>query len=437
MNSLFGRGFDSRRLHNSNMSDVQRIAFKISEMIVSATEEAARYRKDRVADYVPKLVIPKESSVDQRRYIKYKIWNLDKGKWDWAKDYEINKIPEAKRAKYLKETIQEYQRLLREGLQKSALQTKDQKEQALIRERAITLTISAAIEMGLKEKQSRKLRQIRNYENRAGIFLSWLKNRGYHRIPASSFKTEKIKEFVSFLRNVRNVAPRTINNYLLDLSTLMNVCVENEYLDKNFFPDVKKERVGIGKNWAYSVEQQKEILEHVRDHHPEYLMLIQFMYYTCARERELSLLKIEDIGKRHKDQIWFPEDNTKEIMERNIMIPKQLRIIIDDNKLDSYPGSWYVFSKNFRPGPEHYHSDNWGKRYGRMLRKISERYDLRHTLYSWKHTGVTALHLNGADLGAIQQHMGHRSPFSLIKYLKTLGLHLDKSIVDKFPDLPG
>lgn len=405
-------------------------------MIVSATQIATQNSNNYIADYVPRLVIPAIGSKDQRQYIKYKVWNRDQGKFVWAKDYEVNKIPESKREKFIKSRIQEYQLMLKEGMQKSPLQEKADLEMERIKENAVTITISKAIEYGLKEKQGMKLRQIRNYEHRSRIFLEWLNTTGYSRVPAYLFRSEKIKEFVSHLRNARNCAPRTINNYLLDLSTLMNVNVENELLDRNYFPDVKKDRVGIGKNWAYTVEQQKEILNHVREKHPEYLMLIQFMYYTCARERELSLMKIEDIGKRHPDQIWFPEDNTKEIMERNIMIPTQLKHVIEENKLLSLPGDWFVFSKNFRPGPEFYHSDNWGKRYGRMVRNISPDYDLRHTLYSWKHTGVTMLHMNGTELSAIQQHLGHRSPFSILKYLKTLGLHINRSIVDKFPDLP-
>ena len=183
------------------------------------------------------------------------------------------------------------------------------------------LTITQAIEMGIAEKRRMNLRQMNNYEQRSSIFKLWLKDVNYDRLPASMFKVEQIKNFVHYLRSKRGCSPRTINNYLNDLSTLINVCIENEILEENHFRRIKKERTGIGKNWAYTLEQQTEILEYVRESRPQYLMLLQFIYYTLARPKELSHLRIGDIGKRYANQIWFSEEVTKEIMDRNVFIP--------------------------------------------------------------------------------------------------------------------
>lgn len=432
-----GNGFDSRLGHLYNLSDYQKVACNMKGTKFAATPKAALNRDNCASEYEPKLVTPAAGSVDQRRYIKYRIWNQDKGKYVYAKDYEVNKVPERERNKFARARIQEIKNLLSQGFVKSPWGIKAEEEKRRYAERIKELTISSAIEIGLEEKKSLNLRQIHNYTHRSRIFIAWLKAMGYNNIPAYMFRVEKVKEFVSYLRNIRKCAPRTINNYLLDMSTLLNVCVENDLLERNYFPDVKKDRVGIGKNWSYSIEQQKEILQYIRVHKPHFLLLVQFIFYTCAREKELSYMKIEDIGKRHPDQIWFPEDHTKEIMERNVMIPVPLQKIIEENNLKSYPGHWYVFGKNFAPSPQQYSSKNWGTRYRENILEKIGGYDSRYTLYSWKHTGVTMLHINGAELSAIQQHVGHRSPYSLLKYLKTLGLHTNKSILEKFPSLPA
>jgi integrase len=281
------------------------------------------------------------------------------------------------------------------------------------------------------------LRQMSNYEQRSAIFKRWLKNANYDRLPADLFKVEQIKSFVHHLRSKRNCSPRTINNYLNDLSTLLNVSVENEILEHNYFTKVKKERTGVGKNWGYTPEQQAELLNYIKAEKPRYLMLVQFIYYTLARPKELSHLKIGDIGKRYPNQIWFGEEITKEFMERNVFIPDPLQKIIKDNKLHLLPKDWYVFGKGLKPGPERSDSKNWGQRYREaVLNSFDDKYSSNYTLYSWKHTGVISLIMAGVTPAAVQRQAGHRSPYSFQKYLKTLGLFPNDEILNDFPELP-
>lgn len=388
-----------------------------------------------VSDYIPKVVIPNPKSVDQRWYIKYKIWNADKGKFVWAKDYEVNKLPKPQRKIFAAKRISQIQTVLHQGHVKSKALQKASEEIKRIKEERATLTIAKAVELGLEEKQSLNLRQIKNYEHRAGIFIDWLTRNNYNKLPAELFRLEQIKLFVNYLRNTRECSPRTINNYLTDLSTLINVCVENELLDFNHFPKMRKERTGVGKNWAYTPPQQKEILSYVREHQPRFLMLIQFMYYTLARPKELSYMKVGDIGKRAYNQIWFAEAVTKEFMERNVTIPAPLNEIIEANKLLSYPKNWYVFGDNLAPGPDRLDSKRWGERFRTNVLDKLQGYDSRYTLYSWKHTGVVSLMMAGVSPAAIQRQAGHRSPYSFQKYLKTLGLFPNDEIINAYPKL--
>lgn len=389
-----------------------------------------------VPNYTPKLSIPNPESKDQRWFIKYKIWNTDKGEFVWAKDYEINNVPLPNRKAFAAKRIAAIQQLLAQGHVKSKSLKRAEEEYKRIKDQRQTLTIYKAVQLGLEEKQSLNLRQIANYEHRTKIFKNWLVSENYDRLPAELFRLEQIKAFVHYLRTKRKCSPRTINNYLTDLSTLINVCVENEILDVNYFPKARREKAGIGRNWAYTLEQQKEILEYVKAEKPRFYLLIQFMYYTLARPKDLSYLKIGDIGKRYPDQIWFSGEITKEFMERNVFIPDPLKKVIEDSGLMKLPKDWYVFSSKLEPGPKHYPSKKWGERFRSMVLDNLEGYDSRYTLYSWKHTGVVSLIMAGITPAAIQRQAGHRSPYSFQKYLKTLGLFPNDEILNKFPALP-
>jgi integrase len=424
------------RAHNESL-DYQEIVEQKRHMIVSATPQVTLKTESFMSNYEPRFVTPLPNSKDQRVYIKYKVWDQDKGKFVWAKDYDVNKEPEAKRQRFAKERIKLIKSHLAKGLVKSKSTIRAVEEITRIKEAKQSLTITQAIDIGMDEKRRMNLRQISNYEHRSAIFKRWLKNTNYDRLPAELFKVEQIKSFVHHLRSKRSCSPRTINNYLNDLSTLLNVSIENEILDHNHFTKIKKERTGIGKNWGYTPDQQLELLNYIKNEKPMYLMLVQFMYYTLARPKELSHLKVGDIGKRYPNQIWFGEEVTKEFMERNVFIPEALQKVILENKLHLMPKDWYVFSIDFKPGKERLHSRNWGQRFrDNVLNSFGEKYSSNYTLYSWKHTGVISLIMAGVTPAAVQRQAGHRSPYSFQKYLKTLGLFPNDEILNDFPLLP-
>ena len=401
------------------------------------TDKVTDSKGSIVSSYVPRMVIPKPSSKDQRVYIKFKVWNSDVGRFVWAKDFEVDGISPGERKKFLPQKVKEIQSLLFRGYQKGKSNFKAEEEIELIKDQKKTLTIFRAIEIGVEEKKGMKLRKFIHYEMHSRIFFRWLKAVGYANLPVDMFRMDHIKQFLHYLRNTRKCSPRTLNNYISILSACINICIENELVETNHFKKIKKEQTGLGRNWAYTVDQQSEILNFVKKEFPHFLLMIQFMYYTLARPVDLANMKIEDIGKRYPDQIHFPEHITKEMMERNIVIPNQLQILIDEAGLKNYPPNWYVFGENFLPTPKKYISKNWGTRYRQcILDKFGDKYKFNYTLYSWKHTGVVTLWNSGVPANLIQRQTGHRHQYSFEKYLKSLGLFDNQIIKNNFPGLP-
>jgi len=53
--------------------------------------------------------------------------------------------------------------------------------------------------------------------------------------------------------------------------------------------------------------------------------------------------------------------------------------------------------------------------------------DNRHTLYSWKHTGVVTAYNAGVDIKSIQRQCRHSAREMTCNYLKSLGLYDNKN----------
>ena len=95
---------------------------------------------------------------------------------------------------------------------------------------------------------------------------------------------------------------------------------------------------------------------------------------------------------------------------------------------------WYLFSKGFQPGPEHYNSKYFGERYRENVLDMLK-YHKDFTLYSWKHTGVVMAVEAGVPHADIINQGGWNDPHSYFTYLKGLGLMVNDGVKTKWPDL--
>jgi len=73
------------------------------------------------------------------------------------------------------------------------------------------------------------------------------------------------------------------------------------------------------------------------------------------------------------------------------------------------------------------------KKHKHFLEKLG--FDDRHTLYSWKHTGVVKAYLAGVDIKSLQRQCHHHSIEMADNYLKSLGLYNNEVFLMKMPGL--
>ncbi len=101
------------------------------------------------------------------------------------------------------------------------------------------------------------------------------------------------------------------------------------------------------------------------------LFLCQFMYYTLLRTNEIASLKVKNIGQYAKDKIYLTSEFSKNRVERHIVITEQLNKLIEDLGIREYDPEFYIFSKGFVPGRQHYDSKRFGQRFRENILLVS------------------------------------------------------------------
>lgn len=102
-----------------------------------------------------------------------------------------------------------------------------------------------------------------------------------------------VTSFLNFVLD-KNSA-RTRNNYRTDLSSIVQVLVDNEIIDHNFVKKIPKLKSIPERNKTYSQNIQEEIFEYLEINDPILLLYIKFISYNFLRPIEVCRLKVKGI----------------------------------------------------------------------------------------------------------------------------------------------
>lgn len=100
--------------------------------------------------------------------------------------------------------------------------------------------------------------------------------------------------------------------------------------------------------------------------------------------------------------IRIDAENAKNSRTAHVLIPPPLELLIEKHQLRQFPGSYYVFTLEGKPGPKPVYEKyfyNQHRRILTLLKLVDQTYDL----YGWKHTGVIALYKATKDVKLIQR----------------------------------
>ncbi|WP_052184192.1 tyrosine-type recombinase/integrase [Psychroserpens sp. Hel_I_66] len=295
------------------------------------------------------------------------------------------------------------------------------------------MRIDQAFQFGLKQKERVvSKRTLKDYENKTNSFLNWLKS-NHPDAPTVDKLNKSI--FQNFLNDIlANSSPRNRNNYRTDLSSVLQVLVDNEIVQLNYLRGIIKLNSKPERHKTYSSETETKIFDYLKDNDPILLLFIKFYSYTFMRPIEVCRIKVKNINVKDRT-VQFKAKNSK--LKTKILPQILLDDLPDLSKLkpntllftpEGIGGDWEA-SENSR-------RDHFTKRFKKVV-KDHFRLGIDYGLYSFRHTFVTKLYKElskkyspNEAKSRLMQITGHSTMSALEKYLRDIDAELPKDFSD-------
>lgn len=265
----------------------------------------------------------------------------------------------------------------------------------------------------LKEKSLRK-KSLTHYTQGKRVFTEY----GYTYLKPENFTPLLAQGFSDWLLTKKNYAGKSHNNHISYVSSMFNMMVDREMIDKNPFKKVKFQPVDVGRNMAFSDKQRKEIRDYLeRNNHPLF-MLVQFIYYCFIRPNELMQIQVKHIDF-DTNSINIPSHISKNRKQASVEMPKAFAQLVR-NRYKNIDPEWYVAGKGLIPNHTPVHRNRITAAHKKVLEDLN--ISDQHTLYSHKHTGAVQAIKAGVNPYDLMRQLRHSSLEQTMIYLKTLGL---------------
>ena len=244
-----------------------------------------------------------------------------------------------------------------------------------------------------------------SYMSYLKILKEWSRDKIHY---AYQFDRKTVGRFLDYVFVDRNNTLQTRNNYLSWLKTFSKYLINRSYVPKDPTEGYASLSRNIRKNRdTLSSSDLKRLRGYLEKNNKHYLLACYILYYTFLRPHEMSCIKIEDI--RIKQQtISVSGQNAKNHNDAVVTLPQKVIHLMIDLDIFSYPGSYYLFSRNFAPGQEYRSEKSFRDFWHHYVRKALGFHE-RYKFYSLKDTGITNMLRNNIDSVSVRDQARHSS----------------------------
>jgi integrase len=284
------------------------------------------------------------------------------------------------------------------------------------------MTIREAFDFGLKIKS--KVINNTSYsglQGRINRFLKWLDlNNG----SKNGISTLDKKTIISYLNLVlENTSARNRNNTRIDLSSLIQVLVDNEIIKDNIIKSINTLKSSPERNKTFSTNQEIDLFKYLEINDEILLLFIKFVSYGFLRPVEVCRLKIGDLDLEGK-KLYFKAKNKAVKIK---IIPQKLIALLPD--LSKMNANDYLFTPSKIGGEWEAEEKNRRNYFSNRFKTVKDQFKLGkdYGLYSFRHTSITNLYkeLNKTltpfeTKSTLMQITGHQTMEALEKYLRDI-----------------
>lgn len=259
------------------------------------------------------------------------------------------------------------------------------------------------------EEEGKSVNTISGYVKNVELYLQWFnESKG---VPFSKLHRENVREYISYLKNIKEQKPKTINTKINALTKfnefLMEENIQNEFvIHKNDYLKIQDQYVSLSKFEKKDVEKFRQIV--LEDGSKRNYALITLLAYAGLRISEALNLRKKDVnfvsreivveGKGKKTRIVFMNDLVKEALQSYLNERNQL-----DLKHD------YIFLSNRGKRLDRTTVNKFFKEYCEKFGQELTPHDLRHFFCS------NALRA-GFSVEEVANQAGHSNIYTTMLY---------------------
>ena len=361
-----------------------------------------------------------------RWYILFYVWDVQGRQMVRKRDYSINMYATApQRRAYAKQRIQSINELLGDGYH---VDSRKKEEYNGDIESAVTLEQALKTILEIKRKSFRHSSYL-SFSSTLNNFLSWAQTNRISSSNVKSFDRLRAMLWVDHLVVEQQLAGKSINSKVSYMKSLFNELLQREIIKENPFAKIKKHKeVKTYQNLAYTDKEVTQVKKAVLEKYPDLWTFIQFIYYCYLRPSEIRSLTMEHV-KIKSGKIFVPGNISKNGIDAWVDIPAVfLEYLGSINFFENKHGLLFTNVTGNKIG-----KNTMTSRHKTIIDALGM--DNRHTLYSWKHTGVVKAYKAGVDIKSIQRQCRHTSIDMTDNYLKSLGLFDNKEFLLKMPGI--
>lgn len=268
------------------------------------------------------------------------------------------------------------------------------------------------------------------------ILTSYLYKRNLQHEPVTVVTRDIVKGALREASEANKWSNRTFNNNRTALATVFIFLEKEKIVTEVPTEGIDKKKTKAKKHRYYDAEQFERVRKILHAEDPLVYFATKLIYYLCIRaEKELKWFRVGNIFTDRK-QVLIQAEQAKTDSDRYIPIPDELLAELTEIRAN-YPPEYYVIGKGFRiknvrdntPSPKPFPNNMISARFAKIRPKADLSSD--HTPYSFKHTRIIHLKLDGGQDADIMRMTGHTSYQAYAEYLRDLGVDGNPEAINK------
>ncbi|CAL2104495.1 Integrase [Tenacibaculum sp. 190130A14a] len=226
---------------------------------------------------------------------------------------------------------------------------------------------------------------IRAYKSYINNFKQYLISINKEHLFINSFNEDLCRDFLDEIFYERENSAATHNNYLRFIGVFNRWLIKKRYLSVDFTIHIKKIKESEKKRTIIPKEVRDIIFKHIYDYDKGYYHLCKVAFYCLIRRTEMTKLKVNDVILKN-GIINIPSYVSKNGKTQMVTIPGELMHSFAKH-LKNAKNSDFLFSENFKPGPNQLDPKRISDTWARIRKKL--KFSNTYQWYSLKDTGIT------------------------------------------------